>query len=93
MKLSATLLNITQSHEGCRIRAAEEGVLEYLLMEAIPALSKGKKYGEEVSEMFYKPNLRKELSCRILVLIFVKNISMNKLFLVLNFIFKSLIRV
>ena len=37
-------MNATDLHEGCRIKAAEEGVLEYMLMKCIPALSKGGYY-------------------------------------------------
>ena len=46
--INRTVVGTTDLHEGCRIKAAEEGVLEYLFMKAIPALSKGDYYGENV---------------------------------------------
>ena len=48
IKIHSTVMNATDLHEGCRIKAAEEGVLEYILMKCIPALSKGDYYGEKV---------------------------------------------
>ena len=51
--LNAIVLDTTGIHEGCRIKAAEEGVLEYMLMECIPALSRGYYYGERVRCHFY----------------------------------------
>ena len=48
IKLNATVLGTTDVYEGCRFRAADEGVLEYLLMEGIPAMSKGEYYGVKV---------------------------------------------
>ena len=46
--ISVIVIDTTDLHEGCRIKAAEEGVLKYLFMKAIPALSKGDYYGENV---------------------------------------------
>ena len=48
IKLNRTVIGATDLHEGCRIKAAEEGVLEFMLMECIPALSKGGYYREKV---------------------------------------------
>ena len=48
IKINSTVAGATAFHEGCRIKAAEEGVLEYILMKCIPALSKGDYYGEKV---------------------------------------------
>ena len=52
LKLNDTVLGTTDLHEGCRIRAAEEGVLEYLLMEGIPAMSTGEYPGVKVENVF-----------------------------------------
>ena len=46
--INDTVVDTTDLHEGCRIKAAEEGVLEYLFMKAIPALNKGDYYGGNV---------------------------------------------
>ena len=51
--LNAIVLDTTGIHEGCRIKAAEEGILEYMLMECIPALSKGSYHREKVRHHFY----------------------------------------
>jgi len=40
-KLNDTALGATDLHEESRIRAAEDGILEYLLLKCIPDLSKG----------------------------------------------------
>ena len=48
LKLNATVLGTTDLYEGCRIRAADEGVLEYFLMEALPGMSKGEYHGVKV---------------------------------------------
>ena len=46
--INNTVAGATDLHEGCRIKAAEEGVLEYMLMKCIPALSKEGYYGDKV---------------------------------------------
>ena len=55
MKLVDTILGTTDLHEGCRMKAAEDGVLEYLLMESIPAMSRGDYPGVKVGTDFTMP--------------------------------------
>lgn len=39
IKLNTTVLGTTDLYEGCRVQAGQCGLLEYFLMEALPALS------------------------------------------------------
>ena len=49
MKLNGMAIGSTDLHEGSRIKAGEEGLIEYYLQELLPAVSSGSYPGIKVS--------------------------------------------